>query len=153
MANVWKYMLALALAVPAAYAYAPPRLKDVGKLQWLDDISVIIDKSLASAKPQADVPPVDPVAAAKVDEDLDSRIAERPKSLEGWRAFLTAHPDGPHAQSVRAELDKLAAPVTPRAPAAEQAPNPGPPDTKIPSQVVSPPPPSQGTEAATDTSH
>jgi hypothetical protein len=148
MANLWKYMLALALAVPAVYAYAPPRLKDVGKLQWLDDISVIIDKSLASAKPQADVPPVDPVAAAKVDEDLDYRIAERTKSLEGWRAFLTAHPDGPHAQSARAELDGLAAPVAPPAPAAGQALDHAPPDTKIPSEVVSPPPQSAGTEAA-----
>jgi hypothetical protein len=146
MANLWKYMLALALAVPAVYAYAG--LKDVGKPQWLDDVRVIINKSLASAKPQADVSPVDPVAAAKVDEDLDYRIAERTKSLEGWRAFLSAHPDGPHAQSARAELDELAAPVAPPAPAAGQAPDQAPPDTKIPSEVVSPPPQSAGTEVA-----
>ena len=107
-------MLFLALALPAIYAYAPPNLEDIAKPQWLDHISAIITKSLASAKPQAEVSPVDPVAAAKVDEDLDYRIAERTKSLEGWRAFLTAHPDGPHAQSARAELDKLAAPVTSR---------------------------------------
>jgi hypothetical protein len=149
MPNLRKYMLFLALVVPATYLYSGPSLEEIPRLRWLDDISVMISKSLAYAKPQAEVSPVDPIAAANVDEDLDYRIAERMKSLEGWRAFLTAHPDGPHAQSVRAELDKLAAPVTPPAPAAEQAPNPGPPDTKIPSQVVSPPPPSQGTEAAT----
>jgi hypothetical protein len=139
-------MLLLALAVPATYLYARPSLEEIAKLRWLDDISVMISKSLAYAKPKADVSPVDPIAAAKVDEDLDYRIAERTKSLEGWRAFLTAHPDGAHAQSVRAEFDKLAAPVTSPAPATEQAPNPGPPDTS--SEVVSLPPPSAGTEAA-----
>ena len=140
-------MLFLALALPAIYAYAPPNLEDIAKPQWLDHIGAIITKSLASAKPQAEVSPVDPVAAAKVDEDLDYRIAERTKSLEGWRAFLTAHPDGPHAQSARAELDKLAAPVT--STAAAQAPDRAPPDTKIPSDVASPPQPSAGPEAAT----
>jgi hypothetical protein len=147
MISTWKYMLFLALALPAIYAYAPPNLEDIAKPQWLDHISAIITKSLASAKPQAEVSPVDPVAAAKVDEDLDYRIAERTKSLEGWRAFLTAHPDGPHAQSARAELDKLAAPVT--STAAAQAPDRAPPDTKIPSDVASPPQPSAGPEAAT----
>jgi hypothetical protein len=147
MLSAWKYMLFLALALPAIYAYAPPNLEDIAKPQWLDHISAIITKSLASAKPQAEVSPVDPVAAAKVDEDLDYRIAERTKSLEGWRAFLTAHPDGPHAQSARAELDKLAAPVT--STAAAQAPDRAPPDTKIPSDVASPPQPSAGPEAAT----
>jgi hypothetical protein len=147
MLSAWKYMLFLALALPAIYAYAPPNLEDIAKPQWLDHISAIITKSLASAKPQAEVSPVDPVAAAKVDEDLDYRIAERTKSLEGWRAFLTAHPDGPHAQSARAELDKLAAPVT--STAAAQAPDRAPPDTKIPGDVASPPRPSAGPEAAT----
>jgi hypothetical protein len=142
-------MLFLALAVPATYLYARPSLEEIAKLRWLDDISVMISKSLAYAKPQAEVSPVDPIAAANIDEDLDYRIAVRTKSLEGWRAFLTAHPGGPHAQSVRAELDKLSAPVTPPAPAAAQAPNPEPPEAKIPSEDVSPPPPSQGNEAAT----
>ena len=140
-------MLFLALALSAIYAYALPNLEDIAKPQWLDHIGAIITKSLASAKPQAEVSPVDPVAAAKVDEDLDYRIAERTKSLEGWRAFLTAHPEGPHAQSARAELDKLAAPVT--STAAAQAPDRAPPDTKIPGDVASPPRPSAGPEAAT----
>ena len=155
-------MLFLALALPAIYTYAPPNLGHIAMPHWVDAISAIITKSLASAKPQAEVSPVDPVAAAKVDEDLDYRIAERTKSLEGWRAFLTAHPDGPHAQSARAELDELAAPVTPPAtaaaqapdrapptPAAEQTPDRAPPETKSPSEVVSSPPSSPGPEAAT----
>jgi hypothetical protein len=141
-------MLFLALAVPATYLYARPSLEEIAKFRWLDDINVMISKSVAYAKPKAEVSPVDPIAAANVDEDLDYRIAQRTKSTEGWRSFLTAHPGGSHAQFARAELDKLVLPVTPPAPAAEQAPDRGPPETKIPSEVVSPPPPSAGTEAA-----
>ena len=116
--------------------------------RWLADISVAISTSLA-AKPQAVVPAVDPIAAAKVDEDLDYRIAERTKSTEGWRAFLAAHPDVPHAQSARAELDKLAPPMTPAAPTAAQAPDTGPANTRISSGNVPPPLPSTGSDAST----
>ena len=122
-------MLFLALALPAIYAYAPS-LEGVAKLRWLDDIGVFITKSLAPARPEANASAVDPVAAANLDEDLDYRIAQRTKSTEGWRSFLTAHPDGPHAQSARAELDKLVPPETPPAPAVQQAPDVGPADTK-----------------------
>src|SRR5580693_10700999 len=140
-------MLFLALAVPTTYAFAPPSFREIAKPRWLADISVAISTSI-SAKPQAEVPAVDPIAAAKVDEDLDYRIAERTKSTEGWRAFLAAHPDGPHAQSARAELDKLAPPVTPAAPTAAQAPDIGAAETKVPSENV-PPAPSTGSDAAT----
>jgi hypothetical protein len=142
-------MLFLALVVPATYLYARPNVEEIAKLRWLDDVSVMIDKSLAYAKPKAEVPLVDPIAAANVDEDLDYRIAERTKSLEGWRAFLTAHPGGSHAQFARAELDKLVPPVTPPAPAAEQAPDTGAADTTIPSGNVPSPLPSTGSDAAT----
>ena len=120
----------------------------MAKPRWLADISVAISASLA-AKPQAEVPAVDPIAAAKVDEDLDYRIAERTKSTEGWRAFLAAHPVGPHAQSAHAELDKLAPPMTPAAPTGAQAPDTGAADTTIPSGDVPPPLPSTGSDAAT----
>ena len=102
-----KYAFVLAMALAVIYVYLPPSLADVAKLRWLDDINVILSKSLASAKPEAGVSPVDPIAAANVDEDLDYRIAQRTKTTEGWRSFLAAHPDGPHAQSARAEIDKL----------------------------------------------
>ena len=114
MPSAWKYTLFLALAVPATYAFAPPSFKELAKPRWL----VAISTSLA-AKPEAEVSAVDPIAAAKVDEDLDYRIADRTKSTEGWRAFLAVHPDGPHAPSARAELDKLAPPAAPSAPAAQ----------------------------------
>jgi hypothetical protein len=140
-------MLFLALAVPAIYAYAAGH-GETAKPQWLHDISIAINHSLAR-QPQAEVPSVDPKAAAKVDEDLDYRIAERTSSKEEWRAFLTTHPDGPHAQSARAELDKLAPPVTPSAPTAAQAPDIGAADAKIPSGNVSPPLASTGSDTAT----
>src|ERR1700729_3330281 len=143
MPNLRKYMLFLALAVPATYLYARPSLEEIANLRWLADISVAISTSLA-AKPKAVVPAVDPIAAAKVDEDLDYRIAERTKSIEGWRAFLAGHPDGPHVQSARAELDKLAPPMTPAAP----TPDTGAADTTIPSGNVPPPLPSTGSDAA-----
>jgi hypothetical protein len=80
---------------------------------------------------------------------LDYRIAERTNSTEGWGAFLAAHPNGPHAQSARAELDKLAPSVAPSAPTAAQAPGTGAADAKIPSGNVPPPPASTGSDAAT----
>jgi hypothetical protein len=134
MLNPWKYIPLLALAIPTTYAFAPPSFRETAKPRWLADMSVGIGASLA-AKPQAEVPVVDPIAAAKVDEDLDYRIAERTKSADAWRAFLAAHPDGPHAQSVRAELDRL----TPAAPTAVQAPDIGAVDTKVLSASASPP--------------
>ncbi len=140
MLNAWKYTLFLALVGPAVYAYSPPSLKP----RWLADISAAI-----SAKPQAEVPPVDPIAAAKVDEDLDYRIAERTKTTEGWRAFLAAHPDGLHAQSARAELDKSAPPAMSSAPTVAQAPDTGAADKTVPSGNVPPPLPSTGSDAAT----
>ncbi len=143
-------MLFLALAVPAVYAYAAAQ-GEIAKPQWLDDVSVAINKSLA-AQPQAEIPSVDPIAAAKVDEDLDYRIAQRTASIEGWRAFLTTHPDGPHAQSARAELDKLAPSVPSSAQMAVQAPDSGAADTEIPSGNMSPPLASTVPDTATLTS-
>ena len=141
-------MLFLALAVPAIYAFAPPSFKELAKPRWLTDISLVISTSLA-AKPEAEIPAVDPIAAAKVDEDLDYRIAERTKSTEGWRAFLAAHPDGAHAQSARAELDALAGPVAPSTPAVAQAPDAGAADAKLPVGSIPPSLPASESNAAT----
>ena len=44
--------------------------------------------------------------AAIEEEETEYAIAERLASLEGWRAFLTAHPNGAHARWARAEVDK-----------------------------------------------
>src|SRR6516225_1152525 len=149
MSIIRKNAFVLALAVAVIYVYAPLSQEDIAKLRWLDDINVIINKWLAPAKQEVRVSPVDPVAAANVDEDLDYRIAQRMKSIEGWRLFLGAHPDGPHAQSARAELDKLVPPEKPPTPVAVQASNDGSPETKTPSEAASPSQPSSGSEGAT----
>jgi hypothetical protein len=148
MSFIRKYAFVLALAVAVIYVYAPLSHEDIAKLRWLDDINVIINKWLAPAKQEVRVSPVDPVAAANVDEDLDYRIAQRMKSIEGWRSFLGAHLDSPHAQSARAELDKLVPPEKPLTPVAVQAPNAGPPETETPSEAASSSP-SEGSEVAT----
>jgi hypothetical protein len=90
-----KYTFVFALASAVIYVYAPLSLEDVAKLASIDDIRVLLNKPLAREKPEAGKSPIDPVAAANVDEDLDYRIAQRTKSAEGWRSFLTAHPNGP----------------------------------------------------------
>jgi hypothetical protein len=149
----WKYKLLLvlgvaAIAAPAMYVYAP-RLEEIAKPRWLDGITLAINRSAAAVKRQAEVSPVDPIAAANVDEDLDYRIAQRTKSMEGWRSFLSAHPGGPHAQSARAELDKLVIPVGPLASVAAEAPGRGrPEDAKIASEVAPQRPSSAGSEDA-----
>src|SRR3984957_1152776 len=145
-----KYAFGLALALAVIYAYAPLSLEDFAKPRWLDDISVIVNKSLLPAKPEVRVSRIDPIAAANVDEDLDYRIAQRMKSTEGWRSFLAIHPAGPHAQSARAALDKLAPAEKPPAPAAAQASNGGSSDTKTPSDLASPDRPSSRSENAPD---
>jgi hypothetical protein len=148
MSTIRKYAFALALAVAVIYAYAPLSLKGAAKLQWFDDVSVIINKALAPSKREVGVPPVDPIAAANVDEDLDYLIAQRNKTAEGWRLFLAAHPDGPHAQFARVELGELVPREKPPAPEAAQASNVGSLDAKTPSEATSPGPPSSGSEVA-----
>jgi hypothetical protein len=138
------------------YVYAPPSLNGATKFSWLHDINVILNKSVAYARRGMDVSPVDPIAAANVNEDLDYRIAQRMKSAEGWRSFLTVHPDGPHAQSARAELEKLVPVGKSLTSAAAQASTPGAAqashvrslETKAPSGAASPAHPSPPSEVA-----
>jgi len=92
-----------------------------------------INKALTPVKPEA--APVDPVAAASVNEDLDYHIAAQTKSLEGWRAFLAAHPHGAHASAAQAELDKLQPPPAPT-PAPTPAPAPRVAELNTPSQQL-----------------
>jgi hypothetical protein len=134
---VRKYAFVLVLSLSVIYVYAPRSLERVSHIRWLDDISGIINRRLASASPQADVSPVDPLAAANVDEDLDYRIAQRTKSTEGWRSFLAAHPNGPHAKTARAELDKLIPTAAAPPPPVAQLSNGGTSDSKAQGVVAS----------------
>ena len=85
--------------------------------------------------PRAHDEPIDRAAAAKVDEDLDWRIAEGAKTERGWRQFLAAHPNGAHAPLAQAELEKLAPPPQP-APPPPPSPKPTPPAVAVFSPVV-----------------
>ncbi|HXE25726.1 MAG TPA: hypothetical protein VN637_12635 [Roseiarcus sp.] len=110
-----------ALMAGALTPYAPPTV-DLAKLNaGLNGFSersvAFIARALTPVRPEA--APIDAVASAKVDEDLDYRIAGQKKSIDGWRAFLVAHPNGAHAPEAQAELDKLQPP--PRPPVVEAA--------------------------------
>jgi len=89
--------------------YAPSAVDlvqlNTGLVKFSATSVALISKALTPVKPQAE--PLDPVAVASVDEDLDYRIAAQTKSPEGWRAFLAGHPHGAHAPAAQAELDKL----------------------------------------------
>ena len=66
MGIVRKYALVLALALAVIYAYAPLSLEDFAKPRWLDDIRVIVNKSLAPAKPEGRVSRVDPITPRRM---------------------------------------------------------------------------------------
>lgn len=115
------------------------------------DIVVPVMTALA---PGAEKLSVDNVSSENVAEDLDYRIARHTDSIAGWRAFLEAHPDGPHAQAARAEIDQpQPAPEQSRAPtqtpdgtAQETAP-PAPPPVMVEEEEEAAPPP-QSVEVA-----
>src|SRR5271165_4028097 len=65
------------------------------------------DVALVPAKPAAAAPMAVPPSSADLDEALDYRLAERVGSLEGWRAFLAAHPSGFFAQLARVQVEKM----------------------------------------------
>ena len=66
------------------------------------------EEERSAAKPEVAGAFVDRPAAARVDEDLDYKIAQRKGSVEGWRSFLAAHGSGTSMpQSAKAEVEKL----------------------------------------------
>ena len=96
MGRLLRYAIVLALAV-AIGAYVV-----LGPLS-LDDFFASRTEQKAAAFPIEPTPPASP---ASVDEELDYMVAKQLASLEGWRAFLAAHPNGAYAQSARAEIEK-----------------------------------------------
>ncbi len=149
MKALFKYAIVLMLGLAiGSYVRWPLNLEDVAKFKWFDEINITINKAFALARPQAAVPLVDPTAAARVDEDLDYRIAQRKGSVEGWRSFLAAHGSGVHAQSAKAEVEKLLLAGQAPAPAAAEVSNGATADAKTGSEVVRSAPPDPGAEAA-----
>jgi uncharacterized caspase-like protein len=65
--------------------------------------------SVAAVPPAAPSVAAIPPPPARDSDEADYRTAERAASLDGWRAFLAAHPDGSYARLARAEIDKLLA--------------------------------------------
>ena len=64
--------------------------------------------ALVPALQAPSVVPAPPVAA-DASEASDYRMTEQFGSLDGWRTFLAAHPDGAYARRAQAEIDKLLA--------------------------------------------
>ncbi len=97
MSRLLKYAVFLALAV-AIGAYIV-----LGPLS-LDDIfpATHVERETAVAL----VEPAPPAKPASIDEELDYMVAKQLASLEGWRAFLAAHPNGAYARSAQAEVRK-----------------------------------------------
>jgi hypothetical protein len=100
------------------------------------DIVVPVMTALAPA-PEKLV--IDNVSSANVAEDLDFRIARHTDSPAGWRAFLEAHPDGPHAQAARAAIDRPSPEPSPE-PEQSRAPTQAPDDTAHETAALSTPP-------------
>ena len=100
------------------------------------DIVVPVMTALAPA-PEKLV--VDNVSSANVAEDLDFRMARQTDSPAGWRAFLEAHPDGPHAQAARALIDRPSPEPSPQ-PEQSRAPTQTPEDTAHETAALSAPP-------------
>ena len=127
MLRPFVFMAALALGIVGSLE--PPVVLPTldHELRRFSEASLaFIVKTFTPANAQTE--PVDPVAAANLDEDLDFRIAEQKETEEGWAAFLDAHPHGKRASIAQAELEKLTRP-------SEKAPN-------------GPPPPSPASEFA-----
>jgi hypothetical protein len=87
-----------------------------------EDIAPNSPQREAETAPFEPPPPTDAATPASIDEELDYMVARRLASLEGWRAFLTAHANGAYAQSAKAEIARrLGADNVPRG-ASEGAP-------------------------------
>jgi hypothetical protein len=96
MSRLLKYsaVLALAVAIGGYIVLGPP-----------SDEDILPDPAQREARAQ--VEPSQPVTPESIEEEeLEYIVAKRVASLEGWRSFLAAHPNGAHAQAALAEIEK-----------------------------------------------
>jgi hypothetical protein len=100
-------VLALNLAV-GLYVYASLDNPDAGARAWR------APENMDFGNARLDVA-VDPAAGARVDEELDYRIAKRIGSVEGWRSFLAKHESGAYADNAIAAMAKLLSAETAKA--------------------------------------
>ena len=107
------------------------------------------DEDVTSVPPEASVAPVAEAAQADIDDDLVDYLAARQiGSLEGWRAFLSAHGSGLHAVLARAEVEKLLHAEKTPAPVIAEVSHGASPDGQATSEAARPAAPPVGTEVA-----
>jgi hypothetical protein len=121
MGRVLKYAVVLALAV-AIGAYIVLGPGSVDNL-FSDD-----EQEAATTKP-ASTPSA---PSASNDEEHDYVAAERRASLEGWSAFLAAHPSGAYARVATAKVEQPLLDARDSAPSRVAVSNGTPPDAKAP---------------------
>jgi hypothetical protein len=112
-----------------------------GGVLCTSSLSDLLAPITATFERAAEKTPVDKISSENLDEDLDYRVARQTKSLAGWRAFLEAHPDGPHSQAAQAEIERLLSTPTPQSvEVAEQSP-PSSAATRTPTEAAQSPAP------------
>jgi hypothetical protein len=97
MGGLLKYavVLALGIAIGVYIVLEPLTLEDI--------VPDTAGRDAATAHSEA----AHPATPAFIEEEqLEYSVAQRLASLDGWRAFLAAHPNGAHAQSARAEVER-----------------------------------------------
>jgi hypothetical protein len=111
MSALFKYVIVpLCLLATGFYAYGSLNGKTFEALNGEVFQSAYREVSaLMPARRETAADPIDPASAANIDEELDYLVARRLGSLAGWRAFLSAHGSGVHAEFAKAELDLLLA--------------------------------------------
>jgi hypothetical protein len=121
-----KWLFAVALTGAVMSTFSPSR---------------VVAPVMTAHAPELESLSVDKVSSEDVAEDLDYSIAQGAKSLAGWRVFLEAHPNGPHAQSAHAEIEGLLPTPSPQpVEVAEQSP-PSPAATQTLVEAAQPPAP------------
>jgi hypothetical protein len=141
MGALFKSSIFLALAI-AIGVYLYLSLSD-------EDVTSVLPEAPVASVAAVPVAPVAEAAQADIDDDLvDYLVAQRIGSLEGWRAFLTAHASGLHAQLATAEVEKLLHAEKTPAPAIAEVSHGASPDGQAGSEAAPPAAPPAGTEVA-----
>jgi hypothetical protein len=97
MGRLLKYavVLALGIAIGVYIVLQPLSLEDI--------VPDTAERDAVTAHSEVGQPAT---PASIEEEELEYRVAERLASLDGWRAFLAAHPNGAYAQIAKAEVAK-----------------------------------------------
>ena len=95
MGRLLKYAVVLAVAVAiGAYIVLGPAS--------VDNLFSDGEQEAATSQPE----PTPPAPSASNDEEQDYIVARRLASLEGWSAFLAAHPNSAYAQVATAKIEQ-----------------------------------------------